>query len=78
MNKLKITIYTDQASIFSVQAREWLKSRNFSFEEKDVSEEKNLEELVKITEQYAVPVIVIGKTIIFGFDEKKLEEALLK
>lgn len=72
----KITLYTDRYNYFGKLAAQWIKERGFEFEEKDVAEKINLDELVKISEQYAVPVIVVGKEVVMGFDEKKLEEIL--
>jgi len=76
MPKKKITIYTDQYSYFSDKLREWLKSHGFEYEEKDVKEPTVADELFQVSEQYAVPVIVVGKKVILGFDEKRLEELL--
>lgn len=75
--KKKITIYIDQYSYFSEKVREWLKKHNFEYEEVDVALPKNAKKLFDVSEQYAVPVIVIGKEIVLGYDEKKLEELLL-
>jgi len=68
----KIIIYTDKYSKFSELTRDWLKERKISFEEKDVSLDKNAQELFEKSKQYAVPVIVIDNEVILGFNEKKL------
>ena len=72
----KITLYTDKYSHFGKMTARWLREHGFEFEAKDVAEKSNLDELVKLSEQYAIPVIVIGKEVIVGFNDKKLSEFL--
>jgi len=56
-------------------AREFLKSKNVPFEEKDVSNDmKAQEEMIKKTGQLAVPVIDVDGKIIVGFDKARLAE----
>jgi len=75
--KNKITIYTDQYSYFCEKTREWLQKHHFEYEEKDVKLPQNTEELFKISEQYAVPVIIADDKVILGYNEEKLKEILL-
>jgi arsenate reductase-like glutaredoxin family protein len=76
MQDKKIIIYTDKYSEFSEQLRDWLKERNFEYEDKDVSVSANSDELFKVSEQYAVPVALVGTKVIIGFNESELKEAL--
>lgn len=73
----KIVLYSDKQSEFSDKARLWLGGHGFVFEERDVAETENLESLFSISEQYAVPVIIIDGKVVIGFNEKKLEELLI-
>lgn len=76
---MKIKIYTAQTCPFCIKAKRYLAAKNLKFEEIDVSlDVKKATELLKITNQSAVPVIVIGKNIIIGFDKEKIDEALQK
>lgn len=74
----KIILYTDKYGYFCRKTKEWLLSRGFQFEEKDVSVAANLQELYNVSGQYAVPVIVCGKNIILGRNEDELNKILLK
>jgi arsenate reductase-like glutaredoxin family protein len=76
MSKKKITIYIDEYSYFSEKLRQWLKSRHFEFEEKDVKFPENAKALFDVSGQHAVPVAVIGKEVILGFNEPALEKSL--
>lgn len=76
---MKIRIYTTKICPWCTKAKQYLASLNLKFEEIDVSENvKKAAELLKISGQSAVPVIVIGKNIIIGFDKEKIDGALQK
>lgn len=70
----KIILYGDQYSYFTEQAREWLKSRGLDYEERNVSDKKNSDALYAVSGQYAIPVIVVGKKVVLGFNEAALNE----
>tara|TARA_Y100000310_G_C20569160_1_gene757105 strand:+ start:617 stop:862 length:246 start_codon:yes stop_codon:yes gene_type:complete len=56
-------------------AKEFLTEKKAKFKDIDVSENpKKADEMIKISGQMGVPVIVSGKTVIVGFDRPKLEE----
>lgn len=74
----KIILYGNKYSYFTEEAKKWLEVHSLEYEERSAQDPKNLNEVFKLSGQYAVPVIVIGKGVIIGFDEKKLEEALKK
>lgn len=72
-----VILYYTKESIFSDKAREFLRSRDISFQEVDVkSSPEAAEELAEISGQYSVPVILVGEEVVLGFDEKKLKELL--
>jgi glutaredoxin len=62
-------------------AKSWMKEKKIEFEEIDVAKDpKAGQELVKISGQMGVPVIIVEndgeKSVIVGFDQGKLEELL--
>ncbi len=72
-----ITVYTTPTCVFCKAVKEYLKDKKATFEEKDLTEEKESAKWVyDHTGQMAVPVTVINDTIIVGFDRSKLDVAL--
>jgi len=59
-------------------AKEFFNVKKIKFEEIDVSQPKNAQEMIKISGQMGVPVIDIDGKIIIGFDIPKITEALKK
>ena len=69
----RIRIFSTSTCPYCVTLKEFLKERSFEFEDIDVSkDEKALEEMVKKTEQFGVPVIDIDDQWIVGFDKEKI------
>jgi len=57
--------------------KEFLSQRNYSFTQYDVAEDKAArDEMISLTDQRSVPVIVIDGQVIIGFDQDKIEAAL--
>lgn len=78
---LKVKIYTSPTCGYCDMAKDWMKEKKIEYEEVDVAKDpKAGQELVKISGQMGVPVIIIEKgeekSIIVGFDQGKLEEIL--
>lgn len=74
---MKITIYSTPTCPYCLQAKSFFEQKNLDFEEIDVSQDqKASEEMVKISGQMGVPVIVMDKEIIIGFDEGKINKIL--
>ena len=58
-------------------AKEFLSQKNLEFTDLDVGEDKTArDEMVALTNQRGVPVIVIDDKVIIGFDQQKIEDAL--
>ncbi|TSC83298.1 MAG: hypothetical protein G01um101419_52 [Parcubacteria group bacterium Gr01-1014_19] len=74
----KIILYCDPDTYFSDLTAKWLKDHNFEFQVKNVREESIQSELFKVSEQYAVPVVMVGRKVIIGFNEVELSGALLE
>jgi len=73
---MEIKIYTLTNCPYCVDAKEYFKSKGLRFEEIDASKPEKAVELIKISGQTGVPVIIINKKVILGFDKNKINEAL--
>ncbi|MDP3093299.1 MAG: glutaredoxin domain-containing protein [bacterium] len=77
MIKPKIRIFSTPTCPYCVTLKEFLKEKSFEFEDIDVSQnEIALEEMVKKTGQFGVPVIDIDDQWIVGFDKEKISKLL--
>lgn len=77
----KVKIYTTPTCGYCDMAKDWFEEKKIEYEEIDVAKDpKAGEEMVKISGQMGVPVIVVtenkDKEVIIGFDQGKLEELL--
>jgi len=76
MNK-QVKIYSTPACPYCIRTKQFLKENNIEFEDIDVSEdEKKIEEMIKISGQMGVPVVVIDGEIIVGFDKARIKELI--
>jgi glutaredoxin len=58
-------------------AKEYLSSKGFFYQDFDVSSDKAaLDEMIKISGQMGVPVIVINGQTLIGFDRNRIDELL--
>jgi len=74
----KIKIYSTHNCPFCIMAKKFMDSKNISYENIFVDEDEKLrEEMVKISGQLGVPVIVIKEEVYYGFDEK-VQKALIE
>ena len=74
----QVKIYSTPTCPYCQRAKAYLKEKNVSFEDIDVSVNREAaDEMVKISGQMGVPVIVVGDEIMVGFDKNKLEELLI-
>ncbi len=77
---MKVRLFTTPDCPFSKKTKELLREHNIAFEDNNVLEdEKAREEMIRVSQQTAVPVILIqhGETVIIrGYDEKRLKEVL--
>lgn len=73
---MKVIVYTLPTCPWCIKVEGFLKANKIPFTERDVSSKKNLDEMIKKSEQRSVPVIDIDGKIIVGSDENKLKEAL--
>jgi glutaredoxin 3 len=74
---MSITIYTTPTCGYCNQAKRFLAERGVKFEERDVSRDRAAaDEMVRLTGQMGVPVIVVDGQPIIGFDRPRLEALL--
>jgi len=73
----KVKIYTTSTCQYCDMAKEFFKSKNIEYEEKNVRDDPEAaKEAVELSGQGGVPVIEIGDTVIVGFNKPAIEEAL--
>lgn len=73
----KITIYSTPWCHFCKMTKEYLKSKNIAWTEKDVSTDiPAQQEMISKSGQMGVPVIDIDGKIVIGFDRPKINEYL--
>lgn len=74
-----IKVYTTNSCPWCVKAKNYLKSKNKTFEEVNVGEDMSArEEMLKKSKQMGVPVLDINGTVIIGFDKPAIDTALAK
>lgn len=72
-----ITIYSTPTCHFCKMAKDFLAEKNIPFTNFDVSvDAAKREEMIQMTGQLGVPVIVIDGDIMIGFDREKLATKL--
>lgn len=72
-----VVIYTSDTCTFCVNAKEYFKENNISYEEKNVKNPTFRKELMAMGIM-SVPVIKIDGETVVGFDEEAIEELLNK
>ncbi len=71
-----VTIFTSNNCPHCSTAKEYLKSNNISYEEKNISEDPSArQELIK-KKAMGVPTILIEDEMIVGFDKRRIDDIL--
>ncbi|MDO8443387.1 MAG: glutaredoxin family protein [Candidatus Azambacteria bacterium] len=70
---MKIIVYTTDGCVYCKMAKEFFERNNISYEEKNVSDDANRQEMIEKSNQLKVPVIDVDGRIIVGFDEEELQ-----
>ena len=74
---MKITVYSTPSCVYCKMLKEFLKSHNVSYEEKDVAGDlKSREEMIDKSHQMGVPVIDIEGEIFVGFNRAEIAKKL--
>jgi glutaredoxin-like YruB-family protein len=72
-----VTIYSTPTCHFCQMAKEFFKEHGVEYVNHDVSTDpEKRAEMLDLSGQMGVPVIVIGNNLIIGFDRKKIAELL--
>ena len=72
-----VKVYSTPTCPYCVMAKEYLKQKNIDFQTIDVSvNQAAVEEMVKLTGQMGVPVIVVDGKPVVGFDKAKIDSLL--
>lgn len=76
---MTIKVYSTPTCPWCVKAKDFLKEKGVEFEDINVAADpKASQEMAEKSGQMGVPVLDINGTIIVGFDQAKIEEALQK
>lgn len=72
-----ISIYTTPTCPYCKLAKAMFKEKGIAYTEYDVgSDSAKADEMIKLSEQMGVPVIVVDGKVIVGFDKPAIEKAL--
>ena len=70
-----VTVYTTPTCPWCHKAKAWFRDKKIRYKEVDVTTDKSgLEDMVRISGQTGVPVIVVGGEVIVGFNQNRLNE----
>lgn len=73
----KVEIYSTPTCTYCHAAKDFFAQNNVEYTEYDVAADLDKRtEMVEKSGQMGVPVITIDETVIVGFDEEKIKEAL--
>ena len=77
MDGQKIVIYSTVSCPYCVQAKKYLSEKGAAYKNFDVAEDLAARsEMVELSGQMGVPVLVIGDKLIIGFDRQEIDAAL--
>jgi len=72
-----VTIYSTPTCHFCQLAKDFLKEKGIAYTEFDVAHDlERRQEMISKSGQMGVPVIMVGETLIVGFDREKLASTL--
>lgn len=73
----QVKVYSTPTCPYCVRVKDYLKEKKVAFTNVDVStDQPGLQEMIKISGQMGVPVIVIESEIIVGFDRSRIAAKL--
>jgi len=79
MQQKQVKIYTTSTCVYCRGAKEYFKEKGIQYSEVNLSENPDkVQELVQISGQMGVPVILIDGKVITGFNRGAIDEALDK
>lgn len=73
----QVKVYSTPTCPFCIKAKSYLQQKGIAFENIDVSSsEARLQEMVELSGQMGVPVIMIDNDVIVGFDKSRIDAKL--
>lgn len=73
----KIKVYSTPTCPYCIRVKNYLKEKNIYFDNIDVSsDEQGLAEMIRVSGQMGVPVILIDGDCFVGFDQEKIDSKL--
>ncbi len=72
----KVIVYTADWCPWCHKAMEFLTEKKVKFEKRDVDDPVYAQEAIEKSGQSGIPVILVGKDIVIGFDDVKLKALL--
>lgn len=79
MNDLSIKIYSTPTCVYCRQAESYFDGKGLKYEKIDISKsDKDLQEMLSISGQMSVPVIVVRDAVSIGFNKRELSRILDK
>lgn len=73
----QVKVYTTPTCPWCVKVKDYLKKRGVDFDEVNVAHDaEGAHEMIELTGQRGVPVTVIGKDVVVGFNQAELERLL--
>ncbi|GMT43515.1 MAG: NrdH-redoxin [bacterium] len=77
MSEKRVVLFSTQTCSWCRKAEQYLKEKNIKFKKVDVSRDQNAaNDMVRISGQSGVPVILIGSRPVVGFDRTKIDRLL--
>jgi glutaredoxin 3 len=77
MTEKKVTLYSTPTCPFCKRAKAYLSDKGVSFTDYNVAQDKDkAKEMIRLSGQMSVPVIIIGDEIIVGFNQTLVDKAL--
>ncbi|MCK4994949.1 MAG: glutaredoxin family protein [Candidatus Omnitrophica bacterium] len=74
---MEVKIYSTPTCPYCTMAKQYFFSKGIAYESVDVSTDKaKADEMVKLSGQMGVPVIVVDGNVITGFDQPKIDALL--
>ena len=76
---MQVKVYSTSTCPYCKMAKEYLSSKGVSYEDIDVAaDQEKAKEMVNISGQMGVPVVVINGEVIVGFDKGKIDSLLVE
>ena len=73
----QVKVFSTPTCPYCIKAKNYLKEKGVAFEAVDVTEDRRaLKEMVDVSGQMGVPVIVVDGDVIVGFDQERLNAKL--